>query len=130
MKKIILFALLIVTSAIALYRAWSSHSRKDLAKREVFYRERLEQYSLILKPGMTRREIDDGLNRRGISFITRSGDDLIELAHEPSPHCCCSYELISVAVYYESPRSNPDFTYKPTDRVRAVDLDRWPQDCL
>lgn len=110
-------------------------------RREIAYQSALHSYSDVLKPGMTRKEVEDYLRTRNIGFRQMCCveptdfskgvyDDLTKVGQEEAPWFC-SQKNVYVAFHFTGPqRASPTPTANPADVLRAVTVYRWLEGCL
>jgi hypothetical protein len=125
------------------YRLWSWGinciiDRRAASKRQVQYEAVLKGYSDNLRPGMSRREVESYLRRRGHPFqrmccVGRplsANADLVRIGQERAP-CYCSEYRVYVAFEFDTTEPHdlsPDFS--DSDRLQATALFPWLQGCL
>ncbi len=111
------------------------------AKRNAVYQTVLRSYSATLKPGMTRKEVEDYFHANGIVFRQMCcvdikkpmgvWDDLVKIAQEDPPFVC-SEKNIYIAFQFAGSRS-PDrakgWSAEASDKLIAVSLYPWLEGC-
>jgi hypothetical protein len=131
---------------IALVAAWQMiriHAAKQKRKnREAAYAAIAAELQEVIRPGMLRADAEAILRNRARPFTNRSGsrtdDDIIPLAHEPSPVWYCNYEQVQLLIEFAPAQTSPNqqpitptgYQSLPKDRVKSVTLDHWLQDCM
>ncbi|MGD0628279.1 MAG: hypothetical protein ABR987_02945 [Terracidiphilus sp.] len=141
MKRWQSIALVLVISAatvLAICYGWSKHlQRKQEAahQREVGYETMLRSYSTIITPGISRRQVEGLLHKRGdrfIGFPAYSEDsayaDLIKIAEEKDGWYC-GPGSVNVAIRFET-ATNRRSSQDPSDNVKGVTLFKLFQDCM
>lgn len=131
--RLLLIALMIALPALALRTNVRATAKR---KREIGYEAALRSYSQTIHPGLTRKDLEDYLRSRNISFtwaFTSYGAsrdsqyaDLVKLGEEASPLWSCGQEYVYVA-----------FVFKGVEKYRQNDSDvlerieeHRPADCL
>jgi cell division protein YceG involved in septum cleavage len=84
---LILIAFCILITGIAAYYAWDSHVRNI---QEATYQATLRSYSTNLKPGMTRKAVEENLRSRGVIFQQRDAASDLILIGKGEPDWVCS----------------------------------------
>jgi hypothetical protein len=106
-----------------------SQEKNEQQKREIIYHSRLLSYSAVLKPGMNRKDVEDYLRTKSITFrqmccvdfkdtSPRGYDDLAKIGQEAAPWAC-SEKNVYVA-----------FQFDTSDTLKSVTLYRWLEGCL
>ena len=139
----IVLSILVTVLLVAAWQTMSIHSaERERRNREAAYAATASALQALIKPAMSRAHAGRILRSKSFAFINRSGsqtqDDLITLADEPSQHWYCSYEQVQVFIEFapaealQAQRPIPPAAYDslPSDRVKSVALNHWPQDCL
>lgn len=112
MKRVLLLISLLV--AVGLLALGIRHGLKaqQKRKREAAYQSALLSYMQVLKPGMTRKEVEDYLRERNVDFgqnccvvgiqphPKHSLDDITKVGEE-SAHWFCSEHYVFVAFQFE-----------------------------
>lgn len=117
------------------------HLRNRQAQRErkVEYESALRTYSAALKPGMTRRGVEDYLRMRGNPFqqmccvgVQRSAlADLVRIGKEEAPWYCSEYNVYVAFEFAGDPESHtPVRQAHDSDRLVNVSLFPWLEGCL
>jgi hypothetical protein len=110
-------------------------------KREVAYQSALLAYSETLKPGMTRKEVEDYLRAKNVGFRlmccvdfrnSSKGvyDELTKIGQEDAPWAC-SEKNIYVAFQFTRPERNAaGWDANDSDTLKAITIFRWLEGCL
>lgn len=136
---LLILAVVIITSvAIEIHNVRENRAQR---KRNVVYQMTLRSYSEVLKPGMTRKEVEDYLRARntpirqmccvGRKKLSRSVyDDLAKIGQEDAPWFC-SEKNIYVAFEFDGtePRA-PAWAAEASDKLTTVTLYPWLEGCL
>ena len=118
-------------------------SKRAAQKREAAYQLALGKYQRALRPGMTRKEVEDYLRAKNVQFrksnFAESGpnrhsfDDLTKIGEEDAPWYCGEHNIY-VAFYFvdHESLSAPGFMLKDDDldTLKSVSLYHWLEDCL
>lgn len=138
----VLFALiLLVVAAASALGVRHTIDKVKQQHREMAYQSVLRSYADVMKPGMSRKEVEDYLTVKNIGFrqmycVDRTQfskgvyDDLTRIGEEEAPWFC-SYNNVYVAFQFTGPK-RPDLspTAAPADTLREVSLYRWLEGCL
>jgi hypothetical protein len=127
----LVFVLLSAT-AVA-YSTWKQSQRE---KREAAYESVLRSYSVILRPGMTRREIEDYLNSKGTKFLQmdRTRDrsavsDIVKIGTDPAPWYCSEYNVY-VAFQFKAVERRDGREPMNSDILERTTIYKWLEGCL
>lgn len=106
-------------------------------QKQVLVNTQLPVFKAFLKPGMTRSDVEEELNRRSIHYESaRDGslaNDFIPLKQMPASVWYCSFEDVGVRVVFDSPSTSQVSTYpynSPDYRLRNVDISGQWMDCM
>jgi hypothetical protein len=123
-----------------------AHRKRELEKlaqekREVVYQSALHSYSEGLRPGMTRKEVEDYLRAKHITFGQSCCvdpkdlpkgvyDDLTKIGQDEAPWFC-SANIVYVAFRFTGPeRHSVGWTAEASDTLKAVTVYRRLEGCL
>ena len=132
---VILVALVTLAAATSGCAARTKAQRKQ---REDRYQAALASYAEVLKPGMTRKQVEDWLQAKGISFRQASGTglegtgtyaDLIKIGHEHHPWYC-EADNIYVAINFTKTEPHDSPRAFDSDEVRDLTIFRWFEGCM
>jgi hypothetical protein len=110
-------------------------------KREVAYQSILRSYSEVLRPGMTRKEVENYLRAKNVTFSqmccvdprdTHKGvnDEVTKIGHEDAPWFC-SANTVYVAFRFTGPeRRSVGPTGEASDTLNAVTIYHRLEGCL
>ncbi len=125
--------ILIALCATAVGCAWRKQAQR---KREEAYQSALNSYSEALKPGMTRKEVEDYLHARDIRFQQmccvdeRSAfADLVRIGQEGHPWYC-SEQNIYIAFQFAAVEPHSWLKAYDSDSLKKVSIFRWLEGCL
>lgn len=136
MKRWMLLIMVVVAISSAAM-VLSSHVRSEArTKREAEYQMALQSYSHDLKPGLTRKEVENYLHAKGAVFTQMccieertTYADLVKVGEESAPwYCSESY----VHVAFEFAATEPHELWKAyeTDKLRRILIFRQLGGCL
>ena len=111
MKRILLLFLLLVGVVLLVLGIRHELKLQAKRKREAAYQSALLSYTEVLKPGMTRKEVEDYLRARTVDFSQmccvvgqvhpkHSLDDITKVGQEDAPWFCSEHEVF-VAFQFE-----------------------------
>ena len=114
--------------------------KRSQQKRDVAYQTALRSYSEVIKPGMTRKEVEDLLHARNKTFRQMCcvdikkpmgvWDDLVKIAQEDPPWICGAKNIyIAFQFAGTRPQSAPPSS-EPSDRLAVVTVYPHLEDCL
>lgn len=129
--------------AVVVLAAIGIHNLREKRAEAKRYQTVLRTYSGTLKPGMTRKEVEDHFHANGIVFRqmccvnTKKSmgvwDDLVKIAQEDPPPFVCSEKNIYIAFQFagsRSPDRAPGWSGEASDKLIAVSLYPWLEGCL
>jgi hypothetical protein len=93
----LIWALVLLLACAAFSNAWGQSAKQ---KREAVYQAALQSYSDALKPGMTRKNVEDYFRSKGIAFqqlccIFKESAfaDLVKIGKEKHPWYCSEHNV-------------------------------------
>ena len=134
----ILAVLAIVLLSFGVRKVAKSHARR---KREAGYQSTLNSYSQALKPGMTRKEVENYLREKNLEFRQmccvdfREGqkvpwDDLVKIGEEDAPWYCSSNNVYVVFQFTKDLQFKGMWRADDLDHLEAVTIYRSLETCL
>jgi hypothetical protein len=113
---------------------------KAQKRREVAYQASLRSYQQVLKPGMTRKEVEAYLHGKNISFSQmccagknskNSLDDLAKIGEEKAPWFCSENNIYVAFQFTDHPEQKETrLQASDLDTLHAVTIFRWLEGCL
>jgi hypothetical protein len=98
----VLVVSVLCASAIGYGLKKRSDKKLEEQKREALYRSALVAYSKDLKPGMTRKKVEDYLGAKATPFDRGAAADLVKIGQEASPAWFCSEVEVFVAFDFQA----------------------------
>jgi hypothetical protein len=134
-------SLILTFVLVALSVTGTGCAARRRAHREAAYQADLRSYSEALKPGMTRKSVEDYLRERNINFrypssffyqtdIVReptADTDVVKIGNEPPPHFFCSDTGIYIGLVFAATDKRSSLTADDSDVLNQVILFRWAQ---
>jgi hypothetical protein len=118
MKRWLLLTALVVvaaTWAIAVRSALKTSAKKE---REARYQSALQTYSRSLRPGLTRKEVEDYFRANDVGFEQGASADLVRVGKEETTrHCRDNYVYVA-------------FEFSSTEVLKSVTISRQIGGCL
>jgi hypothetical protein len=139
MRRIVLTILLLAVGGLGIVGVHSWFEKQSRRKREAAYDSILRSYTQALKPGMTRKQVEDYLRTKNVSFQQMSGingdswDDLIKIGQEEEHPWYCSEHIVYLAFQfadYEQLGKPLDLEANKLDTLRAVTIYHRLEGCL
>jgi hypothetical protein len=130
----------VVVVAFVLIGIRGVRERRSQQKRDVAYQTTLRSYSEVFKPGMRRKEVEDSLRTRNVTFRQMCcvdikkpmgvWDDLVKIAQEDPPWIC-SEKNIYIAFQFAGtrPQAAPP-SAEASDGLTAVNVYPHLEGCL
>jgi hypothetical protein len=140
-KRVLLPLLVLVVSGLFVFGVRCELKERARERRELAYQLTLRSYSQVLKPGMTRKEVEDYLRANKLEFRQTccldmkeykkgSWDDLVKIGDEDAPWFCNN---LYVYVGFQFTGHEPfDGMWRADDfdKLTAVTLYRQYDKCL
>ncbi len=134
------FLAAVVVVALVLIGIHNARQKRSQQERDVAYQTALRSYSEVIKPGMTRSEVEGLLHARNKVFRQMCcvdikkpmgvWDDLIKIAQDDPPWIC-SEKNIYIALQFAGTRPQAAPTSaEPSDTLTAVTLYPHLEGCL
>jgi hypothetical protein len=131
--SLILPLILVALSAATSCDAWGQRAKK---KREAAYQAALQSYSEVLRPGMTRKNLEDYLRGKGTGFQQmccvdeRSAyADLVRIGKEKHPWYCSEHNVY-VAFQFAAVEPHDALHAYDSDVLKRVTIFHWLEGCL
>jgi hypothetical protein len=133
---------MLVIVALVIFSSWHILEKKAKQKREVAYQSALRSYSAILRPGMTRKEVEDYLGANKIKFrqmccvdasqdFSKSVfDDLTKIGHEDAPWFCSETNVYIAFQFTRATGNAGEADAEGSDRLRAVTMHHLNESCM
>src|SRR6267154_1882687 len=103
MKRVFLSVLVVLVVGLFLFSLRYELKKQAQERREITYQSELRSYSLVLNPGMKRKEVEDYLRANHADFrqmccvdesgpsIRHTWDDLVKIGEEDHPWFCSEH---------------------------------------
>jgi hypothetical protein len=106
-------------------------------KREAAYQAALQSYSEVLKPGISRKEVEDYLNAKGITHMAmccveeRSADaDLVKIGKEKHPWYCSAHNVYIAFQFVDDRQEGGRSSHQDSDKLKVITIYHWLEGCL
>jgi hypothetical protein len=136
----------LVTVAVGLLALGMRYELKqrEQIRRQTDYQTALSAYTQALKPGMTRREVEDYIQRKNAKFShtccvdstetakRHTWDDLVRIGQEEHPWFCSAHNIYIAFQFtdYEQQKAGFQFKDNDLDKLRAVTIYHSLEGCL
>lgn len=142
MKRWYLFIVVLVGVAVFGFAVHHVFAKRAQQRRETGYQAALRSYSEVLKPGMTRKDVEGYLKTKGLLFgqmccmdfnrKSRSWDDLVKVGEEAPPWYCSRLNIYVGFQFnpYEQPADGFEEAADERDTLEKVQIFRWLEGCL
>ena len=131
MKRALLF------SIVVLLVAPNALGQNAKQRREATYQSTLHAYSEDLKPGMTRKEVEDYLHAKSTPYVTmccvdeRSAmADLVRIGKEKHPWYCSEHVVYIAFQFVDEPFDGHHSSHRDSDKLKAVTIHHSLEGCL
>lgn len=124
MRRILLAVLLLAVAGLAVAGVHLWSEKRAQMKREAAYESILRSYTQVLKPGMTREEVEDYLRAKRVDFqqtccfLGKSWADLVKIGQEDHPWFCSEHDVY-VAFQFAN-EQHPERLANKLDTLKAV----------
>jgi hypothetical protein len=105
-------------------------------KREAAYQAKLQSYTDVLKPGMTRKNVEDYLRGKGVEFrklccVDKESvfSDLVKIGKEKHPWYCEEHNVY-IAFQFVSVEPQKGFEAHDSDTLKAITIFHKFDGCL
>jgi hypothetical protein len=118
-------------------------NRQAQKRREAVYQKTLRSYSEVVKPGMSRKEVEGYLRTKNTTFMQMccvgaatlsersSLDDLVKIGKEGAPWFCSENNVYIAFQFADYERKGePGWTANDLDTLKSVTVYRWLEGCL
>jgi len=132
------FAILMALGTLVTCSSGCAARGKAQQQREDRYQAALASYSEVLKPGMTRKEVEDYLRAKNVTFEHIIGHglddpgpwaDLIRIGHEHHPWYCEAHNVY-VAIHFTKTEPHDNYQAFDSDAVKKLTIFHWLEGCL
>jgi hypothetical protein len=128
--RILAFLLLLTTN----FGAWGQSAKQ---KREAGYQAALQSYSDALKPGTTRRSVEDYLQAKGVNYEKmccideRSAEaELVRIGKEKHPWYCSEHNVYIAFQFVDEPHEGWRPSDRELDKLKSITIYHWLEGCL
>jgi hypothetical protein len=129
LMRVLVLVLLFTTSS----STWGQSAQK---KREAAYQATLKTYSDVLKPGMTRKKVEDYLRSKSITFEQAGWvdeksafDDLVYIGKEKHPWYCEKHKVF-VAFQFAAVEPHKPWEAYDSDTLKIITIFHRLDGCL
>jgi hypothetical protein len=132
---LLLILVAVLIAAITVHYAWDRHEQR---RREAYYLSVLDSYSSDLKPGTTRKNVEERLRSRGATFQKRccideriAEADLIQIGKEKAPWYCGENNVYVAFQFAAIQRPGESAAFSSgTETLRKITIFHWLENCL
>jgi hypothetical protein len=128
-----LLGLIVIASLVGIVHHWEKERAKE--ERQAGYQRTVALYSDVLKSGMSRKQVEDYLGKKGVSFsniccVENSDgtfDDIVRIGQEDAPWFCSEHNIyVAFEFVAVEPRDPKKLFYSlPSDELKKIIL--WPK---
>jgi hypothetical protein len=138
----LIVGVVVVSSAITVREVLNARAQARRAaaaqmRRAATNRSALMMYSENLRPGLTRKDVEDYLRARRTSFAQRccteernTFTDLVKVGEEPAPWYCSEWPVYIALEFAATESHRPPFLPSDSDVLKKVDLVSNGEGCL
>jgi hypothetical protein len=115
----VLILICVLAAGIALDAAWERHVRR---MRDASYLEALQSYSANLKPGMTRKDVEQSFRTRGVAFQQWGAESDLILVGKGKPDWVCSDKSEYLAFHFAPAQQGEAWKAQDADTLTRINL--------
>lgn len=144
MKRVLLLILGLVAVGLFIFGIRNESSKRAQRRRQAGYQSVLRDYTQALKPGMNRKEVEDYLRAKDVTFrqtccvdATESSrrhtwDDLTKIGEEDAPWYCSQHNVYVAFQFTDHVKVETGYSMKDDDldTLKAVTLYHQLETCL
>jgi hypothetical protein len=142
MKRVLLLLLVLGIAGLCVLGMRYRSKRQAQRKREAVYQAILHLYTQVLKPGMTRKEVEDYLRARNVKFRQMccvdikessrrsSWDDLVKIGEEDVPWVCSENNVYVAFQFTDHGEQEPGWQSDDLDTLKALTIYHQLEGCL
>ena len=135
---LVLSVVVLFVIGIGIRRAWKEQARE---KREIRYQLALRSYSEVVKPGVTRKEVEGYLRAKNAQFSQmccvdpkESGkgvwDDLTKIGEEDAPWFCNAHSVYIAFQFVGQKPKDAKWQADPSDTLKNIRVYHQLETCL
>lgn len=106
-------------------------------KREASYQKTLQSFSESLKPGMTRKNVEDHLREKGVKYEKMccidektAYVDIVRIGKEKHPWYCSAHTVYIAFQFADEPHEGERTSDRDTDKLKSITIYHSLDDCL
>ena len=104
---------------------------REAAKQEKVCQSTLQSYRQILKPGMTRNEVEEYLRSKNIEFLRLQGDDISKIGEDDSLIWFCGRPDVFLQFQFTaSPQEDSQMDGNGGDKLNDIEIIRKGSGCV
>jgi hypothetical protein len=126
------FVLLVLFTGVSC----DAHAQSPKEKREAVYQAKLQSYSDVLKPGMTRKNVEDYLRGKGVAFgqlccidEKSAFADLLYIGEEKHPWYCGKHNVF-IAFQFAAVEPHKGWEAYDSDTLKSITVFHKFEGCL
>lgn len=143
-KKVLIVSLATVAVGLIGLGMRYELKQREQARRQADYQKALTGYTQALKPGMTRRQVEQYIERKGAHFSQtccvdpreavkrHTWDDLVKIGQEEHPWFCSEHDVYIAFQFVDYEQGQTGFGMKDNDldKLRAITIYHTLEGCL
>jgi hypothetical protein len=106
-------------------------------KREAMYQKTLQSYSEVLKPGMTRKNVEDYLKGKSVKYEKMccldektAYVDVVRIGEEKHPWYCSAHTVYIAFQFADEPHEGERTSDRGTDKLKSITVYHSLDGCL
>jgi hypothetical protein len=142
MKRILVSILVLVVVGLLVFGIRDGLKTQARKKREAAYQTALDSYTQVLRPGMTRKVVEDYFHGKNVEFQRmccvdasehsrrNSFDDLTKIGSEEAPWFCSEHNVYIAFQFIDQGQHKGFYSANDVDTLRVISVYHWAEGCL
>lgn len=138
MKRWLTSIFIVLAVAVPVYAIYRVREKRAAQKREASYQSSFQRYSELLKPGMTREEVEGYfrvMNLKSqrmccVSHDSGAWDDLVQIGKEEAPWFCSENNVYIAFQFAAQDDRHAMPVADPADTLKVITIYRRLEGCL
>jgi hypothetical protein len=112
-------------------------AQSEKQKREAAYQAALQSYSEALKPGMTRKNVEDYLKAKGVKYERMccidektAWVDIVGIGKEKHPWYCSAHNVYIAFQFADEPHEGSRISDRDSDKLKSITVHHSLDGCL
>jgi len=127
----------LICMVLIVFAASSGQGQNKKQKREAAYQAELQAYSEILKPGMTRKDVESYFRSKGVAFQRSccidertAYTDLVQIGKEKHSWYCSEHAVYVAFQFVDESNVDPRPSRQDLDKLKSISIYHRAEGCL